>query len=116
MNPVRDPSVYCWNFLEKIYYMLKISIKINITTEIQRISYLRKSDKSYNSEIGLPLTILGVPNGWSNPVIWFKNILKGFWLFLWPHKYPKWLVLEVGVGKPDDMRRTVSWIKTDAGI
>ena len=40
MNPVRDPSVYCWNFLEKIYYMLKISIKINITTEIQRISYL----------------------------------------------------------------------------
>jgi UDP-N-acetylmuramoyl-tripeptide--D-alanyl-D-alanine ligase len=38
------------------------------------------------------------------------------WLFIWPHKYPKWLVLEVGVGKPGDMRRTASWLRTDAVI
>ena len=94
----------------------KTSTKDAVYRVISQVSYVRKSDKSYNNEIGLPLTILGVPSGWSNPVIWFKNILKGFWLFLWPHKYPKWLVLEVGVGKPDDMRRTVSWIKTDAVI
>ena len=71
----------------------KTSTKDAVYRVISQVSYVRKSDKSYNSEIGLPLTILGVPNGWSNPVIWFKNILKGFWLFLWPHKYPKWLVL-----------------------
>ena len=42
--------------------------------------------------------------------------MKGIWLFLAPHKYPKWLILEVGVGKPEDMQRTASWLKTDAVI
>ncbi len=94
----------------------KTSTKDAVYRVISDISYVRKSEKSYNSEIGLPLTILGIPNGWNNPLIWFKNILKGLWLFLAPHKYPKWLVLEVGVGKPGDMRHTASWLKTDVVI
>lgn len=97
----------------------KTSTKDAIYAILSGISHVRKSEKSYNSEIGLPLTILGVPNGWNNPLVWLQNIFKGLWLFLSPlglHKYPKWLVLEVGVGKPDDMRRTASWLKTDAVI
>ncbi len=94
----------------------KTSTKDAIYAILSGISHVRKSEKSYNSEIGLPLTILGIPNGWSNPVLWLQNIFKGLWLFIWPHKYPQWLVLEVGVGKPDDMRRTASWLKTDAVI
>ncbi|MDO8659694.1 MAG: Mur ligase family protein [Candidatus Parcubacteria bacterium] len=94
----------------------KTSTKDAVYAVLAGISYVRKSDKSYNSEIGLPLTILGIPNGWNNPLIWFKNILKGFWLFIWPHKYPEWLVLEVGVGKPDDMYKTAAWLKTDVVI
>jgi UDP-N-acetylmuramoyl-tripeptide--D-alanyl-D-alanine ligase len=94
----------------------KTSTKDAVYAVISGISHVRKSEKSYNSEIGLPLTILGVSNGWNNPWIWLKNISKGLWLILAPHKYPKWLVLEVGVGKPDDMRHTASWLKTDAVI
>ncbi|MBU0999015.1 UDP-N-acetylmuramoyl-tripeptide--D-alanyl-D-alanine ligase [Patescibacteria group bacterium] len=97
----------------------KTSTKDAVYAILSKISHVRKSEKSFNSEIGLPLTILGVPNGWNNPFFWFLNIFKGLWLFLNPfryHKYPKWLVLEVGVGKPDDMRRTASWLKTDAVI
>lgn len=97
----------------------KTSAKDAIYAILSGISHVRKSEKSYNSEIGLPLTILGVPNGWNNPLMWLQNIFKGLWLFLSPlgsHKYPEWLVLEVGVGKPDDMRRTASWLKTDAVI
>ncbi len=97
----------------------KTSTKDAIYAILSGISHVRKSEKSYNSEIGLPLTILGVPNGWNNPLMWLQNIFKGLWLFLGPfgpHKYPKWLVLEVGVGKPDDMRRTASWLKTDAVV
>lgn len=98
----------------------KTSAKDAIYAVLSKISYVRKSEKSFNSEIGLPLTILGVPNGWNNPVVWFLNILKGLWLFLnpftGPSKYPKWLVLEVGIGKQGDMRRTVSWLKTDAVV
>lgn len=94
----------------------KTSTKDAVYAVLSKISYVRKSEKSFNSEIGLPLTILSLPNGWNNPVVWIKNILKGAWLILWPHKYPKWLVLEVGVGKPNDMRDTASWLKTNAVI
>lgn len=94
----------------------KTSTKDAVYRVLSEVSYVRKSEKSYNSEIGLPLTVLGIPNGWNNPLIWLENILRGLYLFLAPHQYPKWLVLEVGVGKPDDMRRTASWLKTDAVI
>jgi len=109
-----------WKYKPKVIAITgsvgKTSTKDAVYGIISKISYVRKSEKSYNSEIGLPLTILGCPNGWNNPYVWLKNILKGLWLFIWPHKYPEWLVLEVGVGKPGDMRQTASWFKTDAVI
>jgi UDP-N-acetylmuramoyl-tripeptide--D-alanyl-D-alanine ligase len=94
----------------------KTSTKDAVYAVFSKLTYVRKSEKSFNSEIGLPLTILGCPNGWNNPFTWTSNILKGAWLIIWPHKYPKWLVLEVGVGKPNDMRDVASWLKTDAVI
>jgi UDP-N-acetylmuramoyl-tripeptide--D-alanyl-D-alanine ligase len=97
----------------------KTTTKDAVYAVLSKVSYVRKSEKSFNSEIGLPLTILGVPNGWNNPLVWSLNILKGLGLFLDPFgskKYPEWLVLEVGVGKPNDMKRTASWLKTDAVI
>ncbi len=94
----------------------KTSTKDTVYAVLSTFAKVRKSDKSYNSEIGLPLTILGVPNGWNDPVRWILNILKGAWLIIWTHKYPEWLVLEVGVGKPGDMKKTASWLRTDAVI
>ncbi|MFH1201151.1 MAG: UDP-N-acetylmuramoyl-tripeptide--D-alanyl-D-alanine ligase [bacterium] len=97
----------------------KTSTKDAVYAVLSKISHVRKSEKSFNSEIGLPLTILGVRNGWNNPLSWLLNILKGLWLFLSPlgfHQYPQWLVLEVGIGKPDDMRKTAAWLKTDVVI
>ena len=94
----------------------KTSTKDAIYAVLSKISHVRKSEKSYNSELGLPLTILGVPNGWNHPFIWLQDIIKGLWLILAPHKYPKWLILEVGVGKPGDMQKTASWLKTDAVV
>ena len=91
----------------------KTSTKDAIYTVISKFAYVRKSDKSYNSQIGLPLTILGLPNAWNNPGVWLLNILRGLWLIVYPHKYPAWLVLEVGVGKPGDMAETASWLSTD---
>ena len=94
----------------------KTSTKDAIYAVFSPVAYVRKSEKSYNSEIGLPLTILGIPNGWNNPLVWGKNILKGLWLWIAPHRYPEWLILEVGVGKPGDMHRTAAWLKTDVVI
>ncbi len=94
----------------------KTSTKDAVYAVMSQFTDVRKSEKSFNSEIGLPLTILGLPNAWNNPIGWFKNFAKGLKLILLPHTFPKWLVLEVGVGKPGDMDRTASWLKTDAVI
>jgi UDP-N-acetylmuramoyl-tripeptide--D-alanyl-D-alanine ligase len=115
-----ESRLVLWKYKPKIIAITgsvgKTSTKDAVFAVISGIFYVRKSEKSYNSEIGLPLTILGCPNGWNNPYLWFLNILKGFWLFIWPHKYPQWLVLEVGIGKPGDMHRTASWLKSDVVI
>ncbi|MFZ2205427.1 MAG: UDP-N-acetylmuramoyl-tripeptide--D-alanyl-D-alanine ligase [Minisyncoccia bacterium] len=115
-----ESRLILWKYKPKVVAITgsvgKTSTKDAVYAVLSGIAYVRKSEKSYNSEIGLPLTILGCPNGWNNPYVWFQNILKGFWLFVAPHKYPEWLVLEVGIGKPDDMKQTASWLKTDAVI
>src|SRR3989338_10639032 len=67
----------------------KTSTKDAVYAVLSGVSHVRKNEKSFNSEIGLPLTILGVPNGWNNPLILLKKIFAGLWLFIYPHKYPK---------------------------
>ncbi|MBU0612244.1 hypothetical protein KKA39_00720 [Patescibacteria group bacterium] len=116
----KESQIVLWKYKPKVVAITgsvgKTSTKDAVYAVVSSVSYVRKSEKSYNSEIGLPLTVLGCPNGWNNPYIWIKNILKGLWLIIWPHKYPKWLILEVGVGKPGDMRQTASWLKSDVVI
>ncbi|MES2953397.1 MAG: UDP-N-acetylmuramoyl-tripeptide--D-alanyl-D-alanine ligase [Patescibacteria group bacterium] len=77
---------------------------------------VRKSEKSFNSEIGLPLTVLGLPNAWSNPLGWVANILHGLSLILFPHDYPEMLVLEVGADRPGDIRRVATWLAPEMSI
>jgi UDP-N-acetylmuramoyl-tripeptide--D-alanyl-D-alanine ligase len=95
----------------------KTSTKDAIFTVLSKFKSVRKSEKSFNSEVGLPLTILGSPNGWNDPFIWFENIIHGFYLILWKQSYPEYLILEVGVGKPGDIKKNViPWLKTDVVI
>lgn len=115
-----ESRLVLWKYKPKIIAITgsvgKTSTKDAVYAVLSKITYVRKSEKSFNSEIGLPLSVLGLPNGWNNPLVWILNILRGLWLFIWPHRYPKWLVLEVGVGKPGDMQKTAAWLKTDAVI
>jgi UDP-N-acetylmuramoyl-tripeptide--D-alanyl-D-alanine ligase len=115
-----ESELVLWKYKPKVIAITgsvgKTSTKDAVYAVISKFAHVRKSEKSYNSEIGLPLTILGCPNGWNDPFVWLFNFLRGLWLIIWPHKYPKWLVLEVGVGKPGDMQKTTSFIKTDAVI
>lgn len=92
----------------------KTSTKDALFTILSKFKTVRKSEKSFNSEIGLPLTILGSPNGWNDPFVWLANIVHGLSLILWKKIYPEYLVLEVGVGKPGDIRKNlVPWFKSD---
>jgi len=78
--------------------------------------FIRKSQKSFNSEIGIPLTILGCANAWNNPLKWIKNIFEGFALIFLKNHYPKWLVLEVGADRPGDIENITKWLKPDVVV
>ena len=77
---------------------------------------VRKSEKSYNSEIGVPLTILGLPNAWSNPIRWLENIWRGYRMLFTEKKYPTTLVLEVGSDHPGDIADLMKWLRPDISI
>lgn len=91
----------------------KTSAKDAIYEAISQKVHVRKSEKSFNSGIGVPLTILGRENAWRNPVKWALNILKGAALIFFAREYPEWLVLEVGADRPGDIRRIAKWLRPD---
>lgn len=91
----------------------KTSAKDAIYAALSQSVHVRKSDKSFNSELGLPLTILGCPNAWQNPLRWMQNIIDGLFLVVFPAQYPEWLVLEVGADRPGDIRSLGKWLPVD---
>ena len=90
----------------------KTSAKDAIHAVLATKFFIRKSEKSFNSEIGTPLTILGLPNGWNNPLAWLVILISGA-LVLFRRKYPDWLILEIGADRPGDIKKIASWIKPD---
>ena len=94
----------------------KTSIKDSIFEVFKGRVHVRKSEKSFNSEIGVPLSVLGLPNAWNNPFLWLKNIIDGAIIMIHPGEYPKLLVLEMGVDRPGDMDKLTAWIKPDVVV
>ena len=93
----------------------KTTTKDAIFSALAGVEHVRKSAKSFNSEIGVPLTILGCDNGWNNPFKWLMNIATGVVVIL-KKDYPKWLVLEVGADRPGDIKRTAVWLRPDIAV
>lgn len=94
----------------------KTSTKDAIFAVLGKSSHARKSQKSFNSEVGLPLTILGVPNAWNNPLRWIENLFDGLLLALFRSRYPEWLVLEIGADRPGDIRGLASWLPVEIAV
>lgn len=94
----------------------KTSTKDAVYAALTRDRFIRKSEKSLNSELGVPLTILGCESGWRNPLHWLRNIAHGVSLILFRHTYPEWLVLEVGADRPGDIRSISRWLRPDIAI
>ena len=78
---------------------------------------VRGSEKSFNSELGVPLTVLGLKNAWHDPLLWLRNMCEGaFTAIASGSYYPELLVLEAGVDRPGDMRRLASWLAPDVVV
>jgi UDP-N-acetylmuramoyl-tripeptide--D-alanyl-D-alanine ligase len=94
----------------------KTSTKDAIYTLINSSFHAQKSEKSLNSEIGVPLTVIGRPSGWNNPLSWISTILHGLELIFLKSEYPEYLILEVGADHPGDIAKVVKWIKPDVSV
>jgi UDP-N-acetylmuramyl pentapeptide synthase len=77
---------------------------------------IRRNEKSYNSELGVPLTILGLSNQWHSIPGWVGALAVGLKRALFQKEYPKWLVLEAGVDRPGDMRSLCAWLTPDVVV
>ncbi len=94
----------------------KTSTKEAIWTLLAEHFDVAKSPKSYNSDIGVPLTILGLPNAWNSPMGWVQNIIKGFWRSISSAPYPAFLILEMGVDRPGDFDHILNYIRPETVV
>ncbi len=102
----------------------KTATKDAIAAALSAFFSVRKSEKSFNSEIGVPFAILGLRNPWNNPFRWLLALLKGAatGIFLASpdpaerDKYPEWLVLEVGADKPGDISSLGALLQPDVAV
>lgn len=94
----------------------KTSTKEAIATVLDGKMRVRKTEKNYNNEIGLPLTIIGAESGESSLCGWFKVFLKWSWVMLAPNKYPEVLVLEMGADRPGDIQYLVDFVRPNISV
>lgn len=95
----------------------KSSAKEAVYTVLKSKFAVSMSQKNYNNEIGLPLTIIGVESAGRSLWGWFKIYIKAFGLILFKDdKYPKVLILEMGVDHPGDMTYLTSIVKPMVGL
>lgn len=76
----------------------------------------RRSEKNYNNEIGLPLTIIGVDSPGKNVIGWIIVFLKALSLVIFTNKYVDVLVLEYGIDRVGNMDYLLRIAKPDIGI
>lgn len=95
----------------------KTSAKEAIFAVLKDRQSVAMSRKNYNNEIGLPLTIIGSESAGSSIFGWIMIFFKAWGLILLKdEKYPKVLILEMGVDRPGDMAYLTSIAPPNIGI
>ena len=74
--------------------------------------------RSYNQELGVPLSILREETGYRSLWRWFAILWRGFRLAYGSSStaYPNLLVLELGADKVGDLDRLLTWIHPMVGV
>lgn len=77
---------------------------------------VRKNEKNYNNEIGIPLTIIGAETGGRSILKWAVVFLRWTQACFFEENYPEMIVVELGVDRPGDMKYLTSFTKPFVGI
>lgn len=95
----------------------KTSTKEAVAIVLSEKYILRKTSKSYNNEIGLPLTVIGADSPGSNILGWIKITFFALWQLVFLNKkYPEVLVLEMAADHPGDIAYLVKITSCDVGV
>jgi len=94
----------------------KTSAKDAIYTILSTRYSVYRSDKSYNTEFGLPLAILEQRSGLSSAWKWTGVILGAFWKAFFAGGKMHMLVVEMGTDKPGDMTELLKLVKPQVGV
>lgn len=109
-----------WKYKPKIVGITgsvgKTSAKEAVFAVLSSRFQVRKNEKNYNNEIGLPLTIIGLESGNRSIFKWTKIFFIWLIKIIFPFKYPEILILEMGVDRPEDMDYLLSFIQPTVGI
>ena len=94
----------------------KSSTKEAIFEILQTAYSVRINKANYNTEIGVPLTILGSDAPGRNIFKWKLVFLKALALILFKKPYPQVLVLEMGADRPGDLEYLTSFVKPNISV
>lgn len=94
----------------------KTSTKDAIFEVVRVLGSAGKSQKSYNSEIGIPLAILGRNTSWQSLFGWLGSVIAGLKLILFKNEYPSILVLEAGADHPGDIEKISQLLKPHIAV
>jgi UDP-N-acetylmuramoyl-tripeptide--D-alanyl-D-alanine ligase len=95
----------------------KTSTKEAVFAVLSFIFNCRSNIKSYNNEIGLPLTIIGTETGGNSPWKWLKIFYKAAKLLIYKDEsYPQVLILEMGADKIGDIEYLVEMAPPKIGV
>jgi UDP-N-acetylmuramoyl-tripeptide--D-alanyl-D-alanine ligase len=94
----------------------KTGTKDAIAGVLNQNHHVRSSAKSFNSDFGVPLTILGLPTGWNSILSWILIVLIVFEQIIFKEDYPEILVLEVGADRPGDIKKIAKWLHPDITV
>lgn len=90
---------------------------IFLVLESSRPGRVRRNEANLNTEIGVPLTIIGGRAAQRKIGLWFVNFLKAVRLiFVKDKSYPEILILELAADRPGDIAYLTSFIQPDAAV
>ncbi|MBI2451067.1 MAG: UDP-N-acetylmuramoyl-tripeptide--D-alanyl-D-alanine ligase [Parcubacteria group bacterium] len=109
--------IILWKYKPKIISITgsvgKTSTKEAIFAVLSSEYNVRKSEKNYNNEIGLPLAILGLESPGKNIFGWLAAFFKAWKMIIFKVLFPEILILEMGADRPGDIGYFTSFIKSD---
>lgn len=76
---------------------------------------VRSTQGNYNTEIGVPLTIIGAPQPKTFGE-WTRTLWRGWGLLFGGDDYPELLVLELAADQPGDLKHLTSYVRPDIAI